>query len=124
MIKSRHGDKEASPLCVPVHVSHRMDTTVSIQSTDQGGRRVSDDQDGRDSEEIPGDRVRATKYPAGPYPPGGVLPSKIQHIEGGSDHKTEHGESVVGEVRFHSGAILWQGRDMVGWIFCEHSGLG
>jgi hypothetical protein len=62
--------------------------------------------------------------PAGPYPPGGVLPSKIQHIEGGSDHKTEYGESVVGEVRFHSGAILWQGRDMVGWIFREHSGLG
>jgi len=54
-----------------------------------------------------------TKYPAGPYPPGGVLPSKIQHIEGGSDHKAEYGESVVGEVRFHSGAILWQGRDMV-----------
>ena len=80
MIKSGHGDKEASLLCVPVHVSHRMETTVSIQSTDQGGRRVSDDQDGRDSEEIPGDRVRATKYPAGPYPSPAIisLPNEIE----------------------------------------------
>ena len=53
-----------------------------------------------------------------------MLPSKIQHIEDGSDYKTEHGESVVGEVRFNWGAILWQGRDMLGWIFREHSGLG
>ena len=123
MIKSGHGDKEASPLCVPVHVSHRMDTTVSIQSADQGGRRVSDDQDGRDSEEIPGDRVRATKYPAGPYPPGGVLPSKIQHIEGGSDHKTEYGKALWEKFDFIRERYYGRGRIWSAGYFVSTVGL-
>ena len=124
MIESGRGDPEASPLCLPVHVSYRVDPKISIQGAGQRGRRVSEDQDGRGEEAVPGDRVRGTKYPAGPHPHGDQFSSQIQHRQGGPGHQTKHGEGAVGEVRIHTGTILQTWGDVVGWIFRKHSGLG
>ena len=124
MIRSGHGNPEASPLCLPVHVSYRMDPEIPVQSARRRGGRILENQDRRSEKEVSGDRVLRTKYPTGPHPSGGQFSSEIQHFESGADHKTKYGEGAVGEVRIHTGAVLTARGDVVGRIFRQHSGLG
>jgi len=124
MIESKHGDMKASPLCIQMHVSHRMDTQIPIQRAGRWGRRIPEDQNGRGSKTVSGNRVSGTKYPIRPRAYRDQFSAQVQYCESGPDHQTEHGAGVVREVRIHQEAVLGTRRDMVGWIFREHSGLG
>ena len=124
MIESKRGYPETSPLCIQMHVSHRLDPQISIQNPGGRCRRVPEDQDGRGSKNVPGNRVSGTKYPIRPRAYRDQLSTQVQYCEGGPDHQTEHGAGSVREVRIHQEAVLGTRRDMVGWIFREHSGLG
>ena len=37
MIDYKHGNQEASPLCVPVHVSYCVDTAIPVQGVSEWG---------------------------------------------------------------------------------------
>jgi len=124
MIESGRGDTKASPLCVHMYVSHRLDSPIPVQRPGRWGRRVLEDQNGRGTKNVPGNRVSGTKYPIRPRAYRDQLSAKVRYCESGPDHQTEHGAGVVRKVRVYQEAVLGTRGDLVGWIFREHSGLG
>jgi putative transposase len=52
------------------------------------------------------------------------FPAKYSIVKVVQIIKQNTGRGVVREVRIHQEAVLGTRRDMVGWIFREHSGLG
>jgi len=124
MIESGRGDTKASPLCVQMHVSHRLDSQIPVQRVGRWGRRVPKDQDGRGKKDVPGNRVSGTKYPIRPRAYRDQLSAQVQYCESGPGHQTEHWAGSVRKVRIHQEAVLGTRGYLVGWIFREHSGLG
>jgi len=95
LIKSGRGDTKASPLCLQMHVSYRLDTQIPIQHLGRWGRRVPKDQDGRGTKDAPRNRVSGAKYPIRPRAYRDQFSAQVQYCESGPDHQTEHGAGVV-----------------------------
>ena len=71
-----------------------------------------------------GNRVSGTKYPIRPRALRDQFFAQVQYCESVPDHQTGHGAGVVREFRIPQEAVPGTRRDMVNWIFPEHSGLG
>ena len=111
MIESGRGDPKASPLCLPMHVSNRVDSEVPIQGARQRGGRVPEDQDGRGEKEVHGNRA----------PERNIQPDQI-HIVVSFPPKYSIAK-VVQIIKQNTGRALWEKFDFIRERYWRRGGM-